>query len=160
MTFRTRRRWPAVAEQRRSVIESRTANGEACTVVVVRQPDGPLLVSFHGAWKTTMAPDPQEAGELIEALRNGSRCPVMVNISWRRSSKDDRVHAFPLGQITEPGRRYLEALCSHCARPGMLEPAGHRGHWSALLDVSTCLGCLVLVSDRLADAGRYSTRLP
>ncbi len=58
-----------MSEQHRSVIESRTANGEACTVVVVRQPDGPLIVSFHGAWKTTMAPDPDELLELLEALR-------------------------------------------------------------------------------------------
>ncbi len=77
----------------------------------------------------------------------------MVNISWRRSAKDDRVHAFPLVQIAEP-RSYLVALCRHSVRPVAVEPAGHRGNWSALLDVSTCLGCLVLVSDRLADAGR------
>ncbi len=72
MTFRTRRPWPAVTEQHRAVIESRTASGEACTVVVVRQPDGPLIVSFHGAWKTTMAPDPEETTELIEALRTAA----------------------------------------------------------------------------------------
>ena len=68
MTFRTRKPWPAVAEQRRYVIESRTANGEPCTVIVERQPEGPLLVSFHGAMRTTAAPDPVEATELIEAL--------------------------------------------------------------------------------------------
>ncbi len=42
---------------------------------------------------------------------------TMVNISWRRSAKDDRVHAFPVGQAAEPGRRHLVALCSHSARP-------------------------------------------
>ena len=51
------------------------ASGEACNVIVERQPDGPLIVSFHGAWKTTMAPDPQEAAELIEALRTAVGAP-------------------------------------------------------------------------------------
>ena len=69
VTYRARRPWPAIAERRRSVVCTRTATGEACTIVVERQPDGPLLVSFHGAWRTTAAPDPQEAAELIEALR-------------------------------------------------------------------------------------------
>ncbi len=69
MTFRTRKPWPAIAERRRVVVCTRTANGEPCTIIVVRQPDGPLFVSFHGAWKTTAAPDPVEATDLIEALR-------------------------------------------------------------------------------------------
>ena len=69
MTFRARQCWPAITERRRFVIASRTASGEACTVIVERQADGPLIVSFHGAWKTTMAPDPPELDELVEALR-------------------------------------------------------------------------------------------
>ena len=69
VTFRARQSWPAVAERRRFVIASRTATGEACTIIVERQPDGLLIVSFHGAWKTTMAPDPGELDELVEALR-------------------------------------------------------------------------------------------
>ena len=77
----------------------------------------------------------------------------MVNISWRRSARDQQVHAFPEAQAAEP--RYLEALCSHSAPPAVLEPAVHvAGHWSALLDASTCLPCLVVVSDLLAYAGR------
>ena len=82
----------------------------------------------------------------------------MVNISWRRSAKDQRVHAFRVEQVAEP-RSFLMALCSHSARPAALEPAGHRGHWSALLDVSACLACLAIVGDQLADAGRPGTRL-
>ena len=69
MTYRGPQVLARVAERRRKAIETRTASGEACTIVVERQPDGPLLVSFHGAWRTTAAPDPQEAAELIEALR-------------------------------------------------------------------------------------------
>ncbi len=114
MTFRTRKPWPAVAEQRRYVIESRTANGEPCTVIVERQPEGPLLVSFHGAMRTTAAPDPVGGNRADRGAGNSGRCPVMVNISWRRSTKDDQVHAFDLAQIAEP-RSFLVALCSQAA---------------------------------------------
>ena len=69
VTFRPRQRWPAIAERRRSVVCTRTASGEACTIIIERQPDGPLIVSFEGAWRTTAAPDPQELDELVEALR-------------------------------------------------------------------------------------------
>ncbi len=51
------------------MIESRTPSGEACTLIVERELDGPLLVSFHGAWRTTAAPCPEEAAALIEALQ-------------------------------------------------------------------------------------------
>ena len=67
MTSRTRKPWPAIAERRRFVIASRTATGEPCTIVVERDDSG-LIVSFHGAMRTTAAPDPVEATELIEAL--------------------------------------------------------------------------------------------
>ena len=40
----------------------------------------------------------------------------MVNISWRRSTKDQRVHAFPVAQIAEP-RSFLKAICSDSVRP-------------------------------------------
>lgn len=69
MTYRRRQCWPAVPQRVRRVIESRTASGEECTIIVERQADGPLLVSFHGAWRATAAPDPQELSELIDALR-------------------------------------------------------------------------------------------
>lgn len=68
MTYRARQRWPAVAERRRAVIVSRTATGEACTLIVERDDSG-LILSFHGALRTTAAPSPEEAGELIDALR-------------------------------------------------------------------------------------------
>ena len=83
----------------------------------------------------------------------------MVNISWRRSAKDDQVHAFPAVQAAE-ARSYLRALCTHTVRPVAVEPVGHRGHWPALLDVSACLACLAIVCDQLADAHRPGTRLP
>lgn len=69
MTFHARRCWPAVAERVRNVIETRTASGETCTVIVEREADGPLLVSFHGAWHTTAAPCRDEATALIKALQ-------------------------------------------------------------------------------------------
>ena len=78
------------------------------------------------------------------------------NISWRRSARDQQVHAFALGQAAEP-RSFLVAVCSHTARPAAVEPAGHRGHWQALLDPSTCLGCLVVVSDQLTEADQPGT---
>ncbi len=84
---------------------------------------------------------------------------MLVNVVWRRSVKDDQVHAFDLAQIAEP-RSFLVAICSHSARPTALAPAGHRAHGSALLDVSACLACLSIVGDQLADAGRPGTRLP
>ena len=37
-----------------------------------RELDGPLLVSFHGAWRTTASPCPEEAAALMEALRNAT----------------------------------------------------------------------------------------
>lgn len=68
MTFRARQRWPAIAERRRAVVATRTATGEPCTLIVERDESG-LIVSFHGALRTTAAPDPQELDELVEALR-------------------------------------------------------------------------------------------
>lgn len=71
----------------------------------------------------------------------------MVNVVWRRSSYDQQVHAFPLAQVAEAGRRYLEAVCSHSAPPVALEPT---------LDppgMGTCMSCLLILGDRLADAG-------
>ena len=74
MTYRTRKHWPAIAERRRFVIASRTPEGEACNIIVERDHSG-LIVSFHGAWRTTAAPDPVEAAELIEALRTAVGAP-------------------------------------------------------------------------------------
>ncbi len=71
-----------------------------------------------------------------------------VDIVWQRSSSDGQVHAFP---VEQPGLRHL-ALCSHSVPPAALEPAGHRGHWSALLDVNACLPCLAIAGDQLAEA--------
>ncbi len=72
MTFRARRPWPQIAERRRSVVCTRTATGEPCTIIGERQPDGPLTLSFHGALRTTAAPDPEETRELLEALRSAA----------------------------------------------------------------------------------------
>ncbi len=69
MTFRARQLWPPVAAERRFVIPSRTECGEACTVIVLREENGPLKLYFHGARQTSMAPSPDELTELIEALR-------------------------------------------------------------------------------------------
>ena len=69
MIYRARQSWPAIAERRRFVVCTRTASGEACTIIVERQADGALIVSFEGAWRTTAAPDPQELAELVEALQ-------------------------------------------------------------------------------------------
>ena len=68
MTFRTRKPWPAIAERRRFVVCTRTASGEACTIIVERDDSG-LIVSFHGAVRTTAAPDPEEHAELVAALQ-------------------------------------------------------------------------------------------
>ena len=70
-----RQRWPAIAERRRHVVATRTPLGAPCTIVVERQPEGPLLVSFHGALRTTAAPDPDELAELMEALRTAAGAP-------------------------------------------------------------------------------------
>lgn len=71
MTYRARQRWPTVAEHRRKVIQSRTASGEPCTLIVERDDSG-VIVSFHGALRTTAAPSPEELAELIEALRTAA----------------------------------------------------------------------------------------
>ncbi len=69
MSYRARQRWPAIPECRRALVESHSAAGETCTIIVERQPHGPLLVSLHGAWQTTVAPCPEELAGLVEALR-------------------------------------------------------------------------------------------
>ena len=50
-------------------METHTAAAETCTIIVERQPDGPLHVSFHGAWHATVAPCPEELAGLVDALR-------------------------------------------------------------------------------------------
>ena len=64
-----------------------------------------------------------------------------------------------MAQVAE-SRSFLVAICSHSVRPAALEPAGHQGHWSALLDVNACLACLARVTDQLADAGRPGAAAP
>ena len=93
---------------------------------------------------------------------------MRVNITWRRSSHDGQGHAFPLAQVAEPGRSYPGSdLLTQRTPEACWSPAGHRpgqnhvdGHWAALLDASSCLACLVLVSDQLAEAGRHGTPPP
>ncbi len=68
MTFRARQCWPAAPQRVRKVIESRTATGEQCTLIVERDDEG-LILSFHGALRTTAAPSPEELSELVEALQ-------------------------------------------------------------------------------------------
>ncbi len=58
---------------RRAVIESRTVTGEACTIVVERRPDGPLLVGYHGPRHTPMAPSREEVTVLLNALADAAR---------------------------------------------------------------------------------------
>ena len=50
------------------MVTTRTATGEPCNIIVERDDSG-LIVSFHGAWRTTAAPDPQELDELVAALQ-------------------------------------------------------------------------------------------
>ena len=68
MTFRPRQRWPQIAERRRAVVKTRTADGQPCTLIVERDESG-LILSFHGALRTTAAPSPEELAELMDALR-------------------------------------------------------------------------------------------
>ncbi len=56
----------------RHVIATRTVTGEQCTLIVERQADGPLILSFHGGIRATAAPCPKEAAELIDALRTAT----------------------------------------------------------------------------------------
>lgn len=69
MVFRPRQPWPPVAERRRAVVNTRTPSGEECTIIIERDVNGPLIVSFHGALRATAAPDPTELDELMQALR-------------------------------------------------------------------------------------------
>ena len=74
MTFPPGRRWPAVAKQRRTAIESCAAAGELCTVIVQRDASG-LVLSFLGSLRTMAAPSPGELAELIQALRTAAGAP-------------------------------------------------------------------------------------
>ena len=56
---------------------------------------------------------------------------------WWHSRYDDQVHAFPLAQITEVGRRILAARCAHSA---------HRDLIVDTAEGMRCFRCILLVN--------------
>lgn len=69
MTRTTPQRWPRIANERRAVIAARAAEGGgACTLIVIREPDGRLLHSFEGTWRTCAELNPDAHAELVGAL--------------------------------------------------------------------------------------------
>ncbi len=69
MTRTAPQRWPRIADQRRAVIPGRAAEGGgACTLIVIREPEGRLLLSFEGAWRTCAELNPDAHAALIGAL--------------------------------------------------------------------------------------------
>jgi hypothetical protein len=55
---------------------------------------------------------------------------------WWHSRYDDQVHAFPLAQITEVGRRMLAARCRHATPRDLIVDTA---------DGMRCFRCLLLV---------------
>lgn len=64
----TRRRWPETVTARREVIETRTAEGEACTLIVLRDPDGQLGLYYHGGLRSSAMLPPPIYEQLVAAL--------------------------------------------------------------------------------------------
>ena len=63
-------------EHYRAVIELRTPEGETATVIVTRREcghAGQVWLTFHGALKTTLAMNDQEAGQVIDAIDTARR---------------------------------------------------------------------------------------
>lgn len=64
----THRRWPEIVAARREVIETRTAEGEACTLIAVRETDGRLGLYYHGGMRASAMLPPPVYDEFIAAL--------------------------------------------------------------------------------------------
>ncbi|HEU0088850.1 MAG TPA: hypothetical protein VFQ77_14590 [Pseudonocardiaceae bacterium] len=63
-----RHRWPEIVEERRAVIDARTAEGETCTLIAVRHTDGQLGLYYHGAIRTSAMLPPPVYEKLITSL--------------------------------------------------------------------------------------------
>lgn len=61
-------RWPEIATERRAVIETRTAEGETCTLIALRQMNGQLGLYFHGGMRSSAMLPPATFTRLVEAL--------------------------------------------------------------------------------------------
>ncbi len=64
----THRRWPEILTARREVIETHTAEGEACTLLAVRDPDGRLGLYYHGGIRASAMLPPPVYEQLVAAL--------------------------------------------------------------------------------------------
>lgn len=63
-------------EHYRAVIELRTPEGETATVIVTRRGSGhpgQVWLTFHGALKTTLAMNDQEAQKVTDAIETARR---------------------------------------------------------------------------------------
>ncbi|MGH3916115.1 MAG: hypothetical protein ACRDTC_22310 [Pseudonocardiaceae bacterium] len=47
------RQWPEIVTQRRAVIDTHTAEGETCTLIAVRHPNGRLGLYYHGSTRSS-----------------------------------------------------------------------------------------------------------
>ncbi len=80
MTRSALQRWPQIADERRAVIAGRAAEGGgACTLIVIREPDGRRLLSFEGAWRTCAELNPDAHAALVRALTELVRWGVSTN---------------------------------------------------------------------------------
>lgn len=63
-------------EHYRAVIELRTPEGETATIIVTRRRGdhaGQVWLTFHGALKTTLVMNDQEASQVIDAIDTARR---------------------------------------------------------------------------------------
>lgn len=64
----TRHRWPEIVTDRREVIKTRTADGELCTLIALRESNGQLGLYYHGGFKSSAMLPPPVYEQLITAL--------------------------------------------------------------------------------------------
>lgn len=64
----THHHWPEIVTDRHEVIEARTADGETCTLIVLRGRDGRFGLYFHGALRSSAMLPLSVYAKLISAL--------------------------------------------------------------------------------------------
>lgn len=61
-------RWPELVAARREVIKTRTADGELCTLIALREPNGQFGLYYHGGFRSSAMLPPSVYEQLLAAL--------------------------------------------------------------------------------------------
>ena len=68
MRQRKTRDWPERVADRRVAFEARTADGDTCTLLLIRHAAGPLVLYFHAAVNTSAVLTPELYATLLAEL--------------------------------------------------------------------------------------------